>query len=160
MTSKVFLTFIFALLLSCNKSDDVHKGLKWLSGDENNKFKVIEKQFRGFDKTMMEVGYRYNGLYWAGEDKNWELASYHIEKIKHAIDLGVERRPKRKENAQVIYPILDELEIFAKNKDQKGFREQFEVVRQTCNACHQAEQVSYFNVLNPKVRVSPLGENQ
>lgn len=160
MTSKAFLLLITSFFLSCTKSDESNQNLKWLTGDANHKFKVIEKQFRGFDKTMMELGYRYNGLYWAGEDKNWELASYHIEKIKHSLDLGVERRPKRKENAQVLYPVLTELETFVKSKDQKGFREQFEVVRQTCNACHQAENVSFFNVLIPQVRMSPLGDVQ
>lgn len=88
---------------------------------DNEKFKVIEKQFRGFDKTMVEVGYRYNGLYWAGEDKNWELTSYHIEKIMHTLDLGVERRPERKENAQVLSLFFLSLKPLLKTKIRRVF---------------------------------------
>lgn len=154
---RVILIYIFALVLivGCNEKSS-NEGLTWLNVPDNEKFKVIEKQFRGFDKTMMEVGYRYNELYWAGEDKNWELAKYHIEKIEHTIKLGAERRLKRKENAQMIFPILIDLKSQVSSKNQKAFRENYRILRQTCNACHHAENVSYFNVEVPTVRLSPL----
>lgn len=49
---------------------------------------------------MVETGHRYVELYWAGEDGNWEFAKYQLEKIKHTIELGIERRPKRAVSAQ------------------------------------------------------------
>lgn len=155
------LIYAFALFLtaSCNQKPQ-NEGLTWLNLPDSEKFKVIEKQFRGFDKTMIEVGYRYNELYWAGEDKNWELAKYHIEKIEHSINLGTERRPKRRENAQVIFPILNDLRAHATSKNQQAFRKNFEILRQTCNACHQAEGVPYFNVGVPTIRLSPLKGTQ
>lgn len=155
MRSIIFYVLASALIASCNQKTR-NEGLTWLNLSDNDKFKVIEKQFRGFDKTMMEVGYRYNELYWAGEDENWELAKYHLEKIEHSIKLGTERRPKRKENAQVIFPILSELNSHASSKNKKLFRENFKVLSKTCNACHHAENVSYFNVEMPSIRLSPL----
>lgn len=143
------------MLVSCTQKTN-NDGLTWLNADDNEKFKAIEKQFRGFDETMREVGYRYNELYWAGEDKNWKLAKYHIEKIEHTIKLGTERRPKRAANAQMIFPILEELESQALSENQIAFRETFSNLRQTCNACHQAENVSFVNVEKPLVRLSPL----
>lgn len=155
MKSILVYTFILFVATSCNQKTQ-NEGLTWLNLSDNEKFKVIEKQFRGFDKTMMEVGYRYNELYWAGEDQNWELAKYHIEKIEHSIKLGTERRPKRRENAQMIFPVLSDLRTHVDSKKQQAFRENFKILRQTCNACHHAENVSYFNVGVPAMRLSPL----
>jgi len=50
-------------------------------GTEQEKINTIEKQFRGFDNAMVETGYRYQELYWAGQDENWEYADYQLEKI-------------------------------------------------------------------------------
>ncbi len=153
---KVLLLSTLLLFLSCNKSKD-NEGLSWLNLPNMEKFKVIEKQFRGFDKTMVEVGYRYNELYWAGEDKNWDLALYHIEKIDQSIKLGLQRRPKRKESAEIIFPVLDSLSKIAKSGDQKNFRKEFIVLQQACRNCHQAEGVPFFKAGIPKIRLSPIG---
>ena len=153
------LLILSILILACGCSDTgdskkTNQGLTWLNLDE--KFKTIEKQFRGFDKTMVEVGYRYNELYWAGVDKNWKLAKYHIEKIEHTIELGLERRPKRKQSATVIFPVLKELKDGLASEDQIIFKRNFETLRNTCNACHHAEKVPFFNVSIPSLRMSPL----
>jgi hypothetical protein len=151
----VFFISLF-LISSCNKGNQ-NEGLSWLNLPDNEKFKVIEKQFRGFDKTMVEVGYRYNELYWAGEDQNWELALYHLDKIEHAINLGLVRRPKRKDSAEIIFPVLESLKSIAKSKDQPKFQEEFKVLQQTCRNCHQAEGVPFFKAGIPKTRLSPIG---
>ena len=51
----------------------------WLLDTKTNeqKFKAIQKQFRGFDLAMVEVGYRFNGFFFAIKDKNYELAHYY-----------------------------------------------------------------------------------
>lgn len=144
------------LVFSCNKNAG-NEGLTWLNLPENEKFKVIEQQFRGFDKTMVEVGYRYNELYWAGEDQNWDLALYHIDKIDHTIRLGLERRPKRKESSEIIFPVLESLKTIAKSRDQARFREEFKVLQQSCRDCHKAEDVPFFKAGIPNTRLSPIG---
>ena len=42
---------------------------------------------------MVETGYRYQELYWAGQDENWEYADYQLEKIKIAIENGLDADP-------------------------------------------------------------------
>lgn len=39
---------------------------------------------------MVEKGYRDQELYWAGQDENWDYADYQIEKIRKAIENGLE----------------------------------------------------------------------
>lgn len=99
------LFFIFTILVlnpvSCRGKGPESIGAqgKWIKGTEEEKLKAIDNPFRGFDKAMVETGYRYQGLYWAGQDENWEYAYYQLEKIKTAIESGLERRPKRAASA-------------------------------------------------------------
>ncbi|OGS64450.1 hypothetical protein [Flavobacterium sp.] len=73
-------------LFSCNQKTDKETAQgDWIKGTETEQIKTIEKQFRGFDNAMVETGYRYQELYWAGQDQNWEYADYQIEKIKKEI---------------------------------------------------------------------------
>lgn len=89
-------------LFSCNQKTDKETAQgDWIKGTETEQIKTIEKQFRGFDNAMVETGYRYQELYWAGQDQNWEYADYQIEKIKIAIENGLERRPKSGKNGQI-----------------------------------------------------------
>lgn len=41
----------------------------WLQGDTQEKFHTLAEQLRGFDVAMVETGYRYIELYWAGKEK-------------------------------------------------------------------------------------------
>lgn len=65
--------------------------------DNIEKWKILTEKNIG---RMVETGYRYQELYWAGQDQNWEYADYQIEKIKIAIENGLERRPKRAKSAE------------------------------------------------------------
>ena len=80
------LIIISFFLLACNTNTEQNIQGEWIKGTEAQQLETIEKQFRGFDNTMVEVGYRYKELYWAGQDKNWEYANYQLEKIKLTIE--------------------------------------------------------------------------
>ncbi|MFA9478145.1 hypothetical protein ACERK3_07520 [Phycisphaerales bacterium AB-hyl4] len=72
----------------------------WLEGDSQSQLDQLAAQFGGFSAAMVEVGYRYNELYFAGDEANWPLAKYHVEKIRDAIEKGIERRPGRGASAR------------------------------------------------------------
>lgn len=74
----------------------------WLSGTVNERFDAVARHLRGFDMAMVEVGYRYTELYWAGQDGNWPYATYQLDKIETAMANGLERRPKRAASAKML----------------------------------------------------------
>lgn len=150
-----FLIITLAVqMISCNS--ETAEG-QWIVGNEKQQIKTIEKQFRGFDMAMVETGYRYQELYWAGQDQNWEYAQYQIEKIEKAIKNGLERRPKRAESAQFFLDqILPKMEASITSHDSTEFNKQFTTLTNNCNACHAMEQVSYFKVKPPLHRQSPI----
>jgi hypothetical protein len=134
------------------------EGVAWLlSGTDDERFARIAKQLRGFDVAMVETGYRYGELYWAGQDRNWGYAQYQVEKIRTAVRNGVERRPKRGPSAQMLEGVLPSVEAAIKAEDAVRFAEHFAALTAVCNACHQAERVPFVHVQPPLIRTSPAG---
>lgn len=129
----------------------------WLQGTTDERFQQVERQLRGFDKTMVEVGYRFTELYFAGQDRNWDYAQYQLEKLETALRLGFERRPKRAASAQsfLTESLPAMLEIVEK-ADSERFQAEIERVRSACMNCHVLEEVPYFTVELPERRLSPI----
>lgn len=131
-------------------------GGTWLQGSIDERFALVAKHLRGFDMAMVETGYRYGELYWAGQDQNWEYASYQLEKIRTAIANGVERRPRRAASARMIEGALEAVEGAIEAGDAAGFASAVTTLTSTCNACHRAEQVPFIQVRPPAQRASPV----
>ena len=157
-----FIGVFLAILLAsgCNQTSETKTEKKdgdWLSGGSvDERFTKVSKQLRGFDMAMVEVGYRYVELFWAGREQNWDYAAYLVDKIEVAIRNGIERRPKRGPSAQMIFPTLEELESAISQKSIQKFNQGYGRLTITCNACHSAEKVSFVHVEPPKHRLSPI----
>ncbi|BFM45043.1 hypothetical protein CFS9_36840 [Flavobacterium sp. CFS9] len=152
----------FLILLSltlfpaCNQKIETAQG-KWIKGTEQEKLEIIENQFRGFDNTMVETGYRYQELFWAGQDENWEYAHYQLEKIQKAIENGLERRPERSESAKHFLNVtLPEMGKALVKRDTAVFNKNFQVLTNSCISCHAMERVPFFTVKTPTERQSPI----
>jgi cytochrome c556 len=117
---------------------------------------TVARHLRGLDVAMVEIGYRYAELHWAGEDANWSFASYQATKIRLALDHAVERRPKRGESARMLHQPLDSVAAAAARSDQPAFRQSMAALTASCNACHVAEQVAFMRVIPPQLRLSVI----
>lgn len=157
---QVIILILILGLLACNqKTEQSNSQGDWIKGTEAEQIKTIEKQFRGFDNAMVETGYRYQELYWAGQDQNWEYADYQLEKIRIAIENGLERRPKRAKSAEhFLTYVLPEMKESVEKKDMKIFSDSFQTLTTNCNSCHAMEKVPFFNVQIPTERQSPISK--
>jgi len=156
---QMFCLSTIVILFACNSRDENKASGTdgWLKGDESQKLETIAKHLRGFDMAMVETGYRYQKLYWAGKDENWEYAAYQAEKIKVAIENGLERRPKRDESAQNFLKVaLPEMDSAIAKRDTIQFKQAFEALTANCLACHALEKVAYVTVKTPVERQSPV----
>ncbi len=130
----------------------------WLRGTASQKFEVIAAQLRGFDRAMVETGHRYQELVAAGRAENWDYAAYQAAKIRTAIESGFERRPKRARSAQSFLTIvLPALEEAVAEHDRELFDRRLGALTSACNACHEAEQVSFVRVAPPEPGFSFAG---
>jgi hypothetical protein len=151
---------LLVILISCNSHNKKNKPVgtnDWLEGSENQKIETLAKHLRGFDMAMVETGYRYQELYWAGKDENWEYADYQIEKLRIAIENGLERRPNRAKSAEHFLNVaLPEMNKAVEQKDTAIFNENFQMLTNSCIACHAMEKVPHFTVKKPLHRQSPI----
>jgi hypothetical protein len=127
----------------------------WLTGSTEQKFLKVEKQLRGLDQAMAEIGYRYGELLRASRERNWEYAKYQAEKIDLSLKLALERRPKRAPSSQ---PFLNEdlpavLQAI-QSKDGERLDGSLERLHNSCIACHRAENVLYFRESVERIRTN------
>lgn len=128
----------------------------WLTGTTNQRFALVAKHLRGFDVAMVETGYRYVELYWAGADRNWDYAAYQVGKIRTTVANGVERRPLRAPSARMLDGSLDQVSTAIARRSPAAFAAAFTTLTATCNACHQVEHVPFVSVRVPTHRLSPV----
>src|SRR5690625_5992315 len=97
---------------------------EWIKGTEEEKLEIIEEQLGGFGTAMIEVAYRYQEMYWAGQDENWEYADYQLEHIEEAMEAGFVRRPGRERAAEhfMTYTIV-EMEKAIESEDLDNFKD-------------------------------------
>ena len=161
MKKSIFIFGAFLFLSSCNQSHEeksTNVGLDdWLEGTSEEKFEEVAHQLGGFSRTMVEVGYRYSELYWAGIDENWGYADHQIEHIIEAMEDGLKRRPVRVESAKdFMEETLPYMEELLENKDKEEFLKGFQVFTSACNACHAKEGESAIMIQIPLNRTSPV----
>lgn len=154
MSKLLAIAAILAIMWSCNSGSE--KNLPdggWIKGENSVKLETIERQFDGFSKTMVEVHYRYEELYWAGQDQNWEYADYQLEHINEAMEKGYERRPERKENSlEFLGTPTDIMQQAIDAKDPEQFSQAFRMYNAACKSCHIKEEVSFIQTIIPEHR--------
>ncbi len=147
------ITVLFALAIPGTRGEEMRplaaKPDDWLlnAPDDRARFELLQRYLRGFDQPMWEVGERFEAIYDALDDENYELAAYHWEKIKVTIVNGYMKRPKRQANAETLFvngAYAAVLEGF-RSKDRVKAWDAFTLAHQTCQSCHEAEKVSFIN---------------
>jgi len=148
------LFIISTIVISCN---DQSREIEWMEGTTDEMLAMVADQFGGFDQTMKEVGYRYNEIYWAGQDENWDYALYQLEEMTGTLEAGFIRRPGRRENADMFLNVnIPELEQAIQEGDPDLFKQRFESFTSACNTCHYNEDVRFMYVKPLEYRQSPI----
>jgi hypothetical protein len=121
----------------------------WLldAKDDRERFRRIQIYAGGTYEQMWQIGYRYEQVYQAIVDENWELGLHHWTKLRDVLNVALMKRPNRTPNAEAMF--LDntwqQLEDALEGAQANEIRETFLVERGTCMACHVAEQMAFLN---------------
>lgn len=157
MSRLLLLLVITLVACSCDGSRQppIPEDARWLlQGTTDERFVRAAAHLRGFDMAMVETGYRYGELYWAGRDRNWGYADYQLGKIETAVARGAERRPRRAASARMLDGTIASVRQAITARDGAAFDAAFEALTATCNACHHAERVPFMRVAPPTVRTT------
>lgn len=151
MKNRLSSIWLLAALLSTSVfAEELKPGSNaWLLDAETDtqRFERLQNYLGGFSGSMSEVGRRYISVHEALSRDNFELASYHWEKIQAAIRNGYMKRPARQENADALFlnTVWEEVNNAFRSKDSDMAWAGFARAQQACMACHAAEDVAFMN---------------
>lgn len=121
----------------------------WLSEapTAQDAFKRLERYLGGFGQRMREIGDRFEVVHDAVSRKNYELAVFQWNEIGNAMVSGYLTRPQFQANAEGMFlnGVFPDFKAALASGDAKKIAATYETVRQTCMACHAAEQVAFIN---------------
>jgi hypothetical protein len=104
---------------------------------------------------MGATQWRHLKLSYAGQVKNWDLASYEIVQIRESFGTAAKLYPEFKNVklaeliATVSEPALVEIDQSVKAKDAAAFLNTFNKLTSACNSCHRAAEFGYIVIRVP-----------
>ena len=125
-------------------------------------------EFRpGFDDLMtMLVQPRHIKLYYAGRDKNWELAAFELRELRASFRRAGQAIPMyRKQDVNksveaMAAPPMDQVEKAITAKDAAMFATAYGALTRSCNACHSAMEHAFLVMKVPDGAVVSEYSNQ
>jgi hypothetical protein len=154
LTSLILPGLLFAALAVADADDD-RDWRKQASLEDK-----VEKLIATMPSTstlMIEVGERYQDLYWAARLGKWAFAEYQLEEIESLVELLQITRPGRAATAQVF---LDEglggFEAAFEAKDLNAFQRAFRNLHAQCMACHVANDHAFIELPEQPVTASSV----
>ena len=113
--------------------------------------------------TMSDVGYHWTNLWFAGEKKNWPLATFYFQEARQHILWTIQLRPVRKgpDGSDVnLVPIFESIDTSAfkavadsiQTQNSAAFAAAYRETLQACYGCHKASGLPY---LRPAIPTEP-----
>jgi hypothetical protein len=117
--------------------------------------------------VMQDVGYHFSNLWFAGQNKHWELATFYLGETRSHLRWAVRIIPVRKDTAGVEIKLeellqamenapLKQLEEAITAKDSATFEKAYRFSLETCYACHKASDKPFLRPQIPKQPETPI----
>ncbi|MEP7321220.1 MAG: hypothetical protein ABI761_04850 [Saprospiraceae bacterium] len=143
--------------MSCKEAVDKTPILQ--SRIDSLELKISESYKPGLGEFMSGIQIHHAKLWFAGLHENWKLADFEINEIIEALDDIKQFCKDRPEVASLnlIDQSIDSMSNAIQHKDLKQFKNNFTLLTNTCNRCHQVTDHE-FNVI--KIPDIPPFSNQ
>jgi hypothetical protein len=154
----LLLVLPFTLMVSCEQSGGGNKILEARIDSLQNELNSSYKPGTGaLMNTIVQP--HHLKLWFAGQHKNWALAEYERMELMGGFEKIQKLHKDKPEAAAVtmIFPAMDAIEKAIREKDDNAFKNNFVILTNTCNTCHQALKYG-FNVI--KVPATNSFDNQ
>lgn len=128
------------------------------SANDDQKLSNLVQLVPGTAHWMVEVGERYQNLYWAAKQGQWDFAEYQVEEIEDLVHRVQLARPKRAVTAQeFLDKAIPSMMSALKTQDWASFREGFLNLRTACMHCHTQNDHAFIVLpRDPATATSPV----
>ena len=137
---------VWLLTISCKQPGNTNAALQSRIDSLEKKLTTTYKP--GFGEFMSSIQVHHAKLWFAGKNKNWELADFEIHEIGETLDAIKEYQNEREESKKIdmLKPALDAVNDAIQKKDSSLFNSSYLLLTSTCNNCHKAVNFG-FNVV-------------
>ncbi|MDB5125510.1 MAG: hypothetical protein JWP94_3639 [Mucilaginibacter sp.] len=148
----------FALMVGCEQSGSKTEVLQARVDSLQNRLNSVYTPGTGAFMNFI-VQPHHLKLWYAGQGKNWALAEYERQELMGGFEKIQKYHKDKPEAAAVamIFPAMNAIEKSIREKDDNAFKNNFVMLTNTCNTCHQALKYG-FNVI--KVPAKNSFDNQ
>ena len=151
----ITLIVLFFFLISCNqKKSEINNVAR--NKELQKRIKILETQLSntytpGFGEMMSSIQAHHSKLWFAGKNKNWQLANFEVKELNEIIEDIEMYQKDREETAQIkmIVPAISALKKSIKKQDFNDFKKDFSQLTNDCNKCHQLTDFGYNKVKIP-----------
>lgn len=147
MNGKKWLGILLAGMLATGAAlADRDKPKDWRkTGSKEEKIENLIKTVPSTAQIMIEVGERYQNIYWAGKLGQWRFAEYQIDELEELIEVLQVASPKREKTAQVFLDHgLERFKPAIAERDWERFQKAFHHMRAACILCHEDNDHGYI----------------
>lgn len=141
----VILSILLMLYACGQQNNDTQR----LQGQVDSLQKKLNDTYKpGLGEFMLGIQLHHAKLWFAGINKNWELADFEVHEIGETLDdikKNCTDRPEVK-SIGMIDPPLSSLNTAIQKKDAQLFKDSFIGLTNSCNNCHKDNQHG-FNVI-------------
>jgi hypothetical protein len=109
----------------------------------------------GLGEFMTATQLRHAKLWFAGKEKNWDLAAYEIDEIKEGLEEAEKQFPINDGIPvadmikAIIDPAIEELEKAVDAKSSAKFTVAFDKLTSACNTCHAGANKPFIRIQRP-----------
>jgi hypothetical protein len=123
---------------------------QWLldANDDAERFRRLELWGSAGDLEMQNIAHRLQALHASIQKESWDLAIYHLEKMKGRMTVVMLKRPTRTQNMEAVFlesGVYKTLHDALTSRKSELARSAFQGVRQACMNCHVAEKLGFLN---------------
>ena len=147
MSSKFLFLVCGFCIYGCNRQPATAQ--KQLETKIDSLQKIIGHGYRpGLGEFMTGIQLHHEKLWFAGKNKNWELADFEMNEIKETLTDIYDYCSDRPEThfLPMISPALDSVGQSILQQNSDSFQKSYITLTNTCNSCHQTTQHG-FNVI-------------
>jgi hypothetical protein len=109
----------------------------------------------GLGEFMAATQLRHAKLWFAGKNRNWELAAYEVDEIKEGLQdaakfhATVDGIPVAEMIKTILDPRLDRIEKAVDAKNNAQFASAFDALTDGCNSCHTKAGKPFIRIQRP-----------
>lgn len=137
------------LIIACNQQNKKEEILQQQIEDLKSQ---VENTYKpGIGDIMGNIQRHHNKLWFAGVNKNWDLADFAIHEIAESFEFLEKFQGNREEmkTINMIVPSLEKLKKTIKEQNKEEFKEGYTVLSETCNACHSSTGFGFIKIIPP-----------